>query len=392
MKKILLLFAIISLVCNYESVSQNLKAEEDFKKYFRDNISSLDPIEGIWSISQVWETYHFNSLINSRNAREDERMAIMSSGNYYIAYYYSVKGLHGDNEEIRFTKTNSNKLYIVEHFYDKVKKTDPNVSAYAMLTDNSLLQWSSDKYPTYDKFLFYKEGKTNIDDYKFIETHKGVKIFPNNSTQGNSSKSGTGFAISSNGIIVTNYHVIEGATSIKIRGINSDFSKSYKAKILTTDVNNDLALLQISDNNFLPLGSTPYVIKSGTSKVGENIFVLGYPLLATMGSEIKLTNGIISSKTGFQGDVTTYQISAAVQPGNSGGPLFDINGNLIGIISAKHLGAENVSYAIKANYLINLIELIPDQPKLQTTNTLLGKSLAYQTEIVKKFVYIIEVN
>jgi S1-C subfamily serine protease len=202
--------------------------------------------------------------------------------------------------------------------------------------------------------------------------------------------SGTGFAISSNGIIVTNFHVIDGANSIIVRGINADFNKTYKAKILLSDKNNDLALIQIDDYSFTSLGTIPYTIKTGLAGVGENIFVLGYPLRASMGDEIKLTNDIISSRTGFQGDITSYQISAPVQPGNSGGPLFDNQGNLIGIINAKHIGAENASYAVKANYLLNLIDLLPSPPKLQTVNSLTGKSLTQQVELAKKFVYIIE--
>lgn len=109
-----------------------------------------------------------------------------------------------------------------------------------------------------------------------------------------------------------------------------------------------------------------------------------------MGDEIKLTNGIVSSKTGFQGDITSYQISAPVQPGNSGGPLFDKQGNLIGIINSKHASAENVSYGVKSSYLTGLIELLPSPPRLQTINLLTGKSLTQQVELVKKFVYIIE--
>lgn len=166
----------------------------------------------------------------------------------------------------------------------------------------------------------------------------------------------------------------------------------YNAKILVSDKNNDLALIQIDDNNFTSLGSVPYIIKTSLDGVGENIFVLGYPLRATMGDEIKLTNGIISSKTGFQGDITSYQISAPVQPGNSGGPLFDSQGNLIGIVNAKHIGAENASYAVKSSYLSSLIELLSNPPKLHTLNSLNGKSLTNQVEIIKKFVYIIEVN
>jgi S1-C subfamily serine protease len=223
-----------------------------------------------------------------------------------------------------------------------------------------------------------------------------VKLYPtandNIKQSGNQSKlsSGTGFGVSSNGIIVSNFHVIDGAKTIKVRGINSDFNKTYKANVLVADKNNDLVLIQIDDYSFTSLGTIPYTINTGLAGVGENIFVLGYPLRATMGDEIKLTNGIISSKTGFQGDITSYQISAPVQPGNSGGPLYDSKGNLIGIINAKHTGAENASYAVKTSYLTNMIDLLPSPPKLQTINSLTGKSLIQQVELAKKFVYIIE--
>lgn len=223
-----------------------------------------------------------------------------------------------------------------------------------------------------------------------------IKLYPTTNDNvvqsGNQSKlaSGTGFGISSNGIIVTNHHVIDGAKTIKVRGINSDFNKTYKAKVLVSDKNNDLAIIQIDDFGFTSLGTIPYTIKTGLAGVGENIFVLGYPLRATMGDEIKLTNGIISSRTGFQGDITSYQISAPVQPGNSGGPLFDSQGNLIGIINAKHTGAENASYAVKTNYLTNLIDLLSSPPKLQMINSLTGKTLTQQVEMAKKFVFIIE--
>jgi S1-C subfamily serine protease len=202
--------------------------------------------------------------------------------------------------------------------------------------------------------------------------------------------SGTGFGISSNGIIVTNYHVIDNATSIKVRGVNSNFNKTYNAKLLISDKNNDLALIQIDDYNFSSLANIPYTIKTSLAGVGENIFVLGYPLRATMGDEIKLTNGIISSKSGFQGEINSYQISAPIQPGNSGGPLFDNQGNLIGIVNAKHVGAENASYAIKASYLTNLIDLLPTSLKLQKINLLKGKTLTQKVGQVKNFVFIIE--
>jgi S1-C subfamily serine protease len=184
--------------------------------------------------------------------------------------------------------------------------------------------------------------------------------------------------------------VIEGAQTIQVRGIQGDFSTAYTARVVLEDRNNDLALLSIDDARFTGLGTVPYLFQGKSVDVGTSIFVLGYPLRASMGDEIKLTNGIISSKSGFQGDATSYQISAPVQPGNSGGPLFDAQGNLVGIVNAKHEGAENVSYAVKASYLLSLIERMNKPPVLPTVSKIAGKPLTEQVKVVRKFTYIIE--
>lgn len=108
-----------------------------------------------------------------------------------------------------------------------------------------------------------------------------------------------------------------------------------------------------------------------------------------MGDEIKLTTGIISSKTGFQGDVSLYQISAPIQPGNSGGPLFDKKGNVIGVVSAKHADAENVGYAIKSIYLKNLINSSVNNSIIPTNNTISALPLTGKVKIEKNFVFFI---
>ena len=204
--------------------------------------------------------------------------------------------------------------------------------------------------------------------------------------------SGTGFGISSNGLIATNSHVINGTSTIQVRGIKGDFSKALSAKVILDDKNNDLAIIQINDPTFTTLGVIPYTISNKSSDVGTSVFVLGYPLKALMGDEIKLTNGIISSKSGYQGDVTSYQISAPLQPGNSGGPMFDEKGNLIGIVNAKLTIGENVSYAIKSSYLLNLIDLLPAKPIFLATTSLIGKPLTDQVKLINSFVYTIEIN
>ena len=200
--------------------------------------------------------------------------------------------------------------------------------------------------------------------------------------------SGTGFALN-NGYIVTNYHVVENAKSIKVKGIRGSFNTEYEATVISTDKFNDLAIIKINDSRFNGFGTIPYRVKTSTSEVGEDVFVLGYPLTTTMGDEIKLTTGVISSKTGFQGDVSLYQISTPIQPGNSGGPLFDGNGNLIGIVNSKHRGAENVSYAIKTSYLNNLLESASIHSVMPMNNFVSGMSLSDKVKSLKNFVFMI---
>ncbi len=221
-----------------------------------------------------------------------------------------------------------------------------------------------------------------------------IKMYPNSEESTPTASegkewSGTGFALK-NGYITTNYHVIENSNSIWIRGIKGNFAKRYKAEVIVSDKFNDLAIIKISDPSFTGFGNIPYSVTTKTADVGEDIFVLGYPLTSTMGDEIKLTTGVVSSRTGFQGDVSLYQISAPIQPGNSGGPLFDSNGNVIGIVSSKHTGAENVGYAIKASYLRNLMESGLSANILPSTNSVSTLSLSNKVKNEKNFVFFIE--
>lgn len=251
--------------------------------------------------------------------------------------------------------------------------------------------YMANKTSNSDCYIIFDGGsmKTIIDnDETFF-----LKMYPTSSTDTDISSqkeewSGTGFALK-NGYVVTNYHVIENAKSIIIQGINGDFDKQYNATIVATDKYNDLALLQIVDNAFKGFGIIPYNVKTTVSEVGEDVFVLGYPLTSTMGDEIKLTTGVVSSKSGFQGDVSLYQISAPIQPGNSGGPLFDGKGNIIGIVSAKHKGTENVSYAIKTSYLKNLMESSIPTNILPQTNKIQNQNLSGKVKSVKDYVYYI---
>ena len=199
---------------------------------------------------------------------------------------------------------------------------------------------------------------------------------------------GTGFALKGK-YVITNHHVVDGARTLKVRGVRGDFTKMYNAVVVAKDESHDMAIIRIEDNSFPGFGEIPYTLKSGLSEVGENIFVLGYPLLSSMGEEVKLTTGIISSRSGFQGEVSSYQVSAPIQPGNSGGPLFDVNGDVVGIVNAKHRQADNASYAIKSPYMRLFIQNSVGGSIIPTNRKMVGWSLISKVKSIKPFVFII---
>lgn len=188
--------------------------------------------------------------------------------------------------------------------------------------------------------------------------------------------SGSGWLLNQ-GYVVTNHHVADRARTIRVKFPKADGGwNEYSAQAVAMDETNDLALLKISDEQFNTSYTLPYSVRTSLASVGESLFVLGYPLTSTMGDEIKLTTGIVSSLSGYEGSRVQYQISAPIQPGNSGGPVFDDHGNVIATVSAKHTGAENVSYAIKTSYLQTLVESLESSAGVMpTNNTLDGKSL-----------------
>lgn len=200
--------------------------------------------------------------------------------------------------------------------------------------------------------------------------------------------SGTGFALK-NGYIVTNFHVVDRARSILVYGINGSMSSGFTASIVASDKVNDLAIIKISDSRFSGFGNIPYSIKNQMAEVGEDVWVLGYPLTQVLGNEIKLTNGIVSSRSGYQGDVATYQISAPVQPGNSGGPLFDSRGDIVGIVNAGVPGADNVGYAIKTLYLKSLVDRFSLSSVLPTANNISSLALKDQVKRVNNYVFLL---
>ena len=160
--------------------------------------------------------------------------------------------------------------------------------------------------------------------------------------------SGTGFALTSDGYLVTSYHVIQGADSLLIEGRDR---QRYHAEPVYSDLKHDLAILRITDKKFTGFGRLPYAIKAGQADLGERVFTLGYPR-----EDVVYGEGALSARSGFEGDTAFYQVSIPVNPGNSGGPLLDERGNLIGVVSGRQNDAQSAAFATKSSYLVRLVD------------------------------------
>ena len=219
---------------------------------------------------------------------------------------------------------------------------------------------------------------------------------PKQSANGGWTSSGSGFFISEDGYVATNYHVIEDAKVIEVSIVRDGEWKHYPAKVVLSDKQNDLSILKIEDSTFKPLPSIPYNFSTSIKDTGSEVFTLGYPIADVMGDEVKFTDGKISSKTGIQGDVTVYQISVPIQPGNSGGPLFDDKGCLVGITSSglnrDYFKAENVNYAIKSSYLKALVDAMPQPVRLQTNADIANKPLTEKIKLFQGYMTYIKVK
>ena len=156
--------------------------------------------------------------------------------------------------------------------------------------------------------------------------------------------------------------------------MGDNFKKQVAADVMETDRSNDLALLKISSMQMasaetkslirklgieiVPLASDGLLRSEGV-ELGEDVLVAGYPYGEVFSNSIKVTKGIVSANRGLGDNTGQFQIDAAVQPGNSGGPIYDGNGNIVGVVVsqlnkmkfAKEIGSmpENVNFGIKAS-------------------------------------------
>lgn len=216
--------------------------------------------------------------------------------------------------------------------------------------------------------LTFQDGSTYKGEFDKFNNPKDTKISPpgedgkgNNNPKSQSNNirpvaSGTGFAINEQGVIITNSHVVDGCEAVKVH----HKGEIYTSILIAKDAINDLAIIKadFKPNHF-------FTLKERDPSILDEIVVAGYPFGMQISSNVKVTKGIVSSLAGIGNNYSQIQIDAAIQPGNSGGPIIDLDGNLVGVAVSKldlmtiveNYGVvpEDTNFGIKSNVVKNLL-------------------------------------
>lgn len=249
-----------------------------------------------------------------------------------VNYFEGKIYLSVSDEEINCVSFKTQKPYLnVERFKNGSYKISSGIfnSCFGIFGSNFFekkqfeLTLRDEKY----QLVYYLAQLTDDDIYSKIQT-------------------GTGILLNSN-TLLTNYHVVKSASKLTIEFQD----KLFAGRVVKFDENLDIAEVRIEGNIII---DNQYLNFAGYHvEIGNLNFALGYPMINSMGKELKITSGIISSTKGFNDDENYMQTTAPIDPGNSGGPLIDEFGNIIGIASAKHSTGTNVGYALKIKPLID---------------------------------------
>jgi S1-C subfamily serine protease len=275
-------------------------------------------------------------------------------------------------------------------FWEKYRRTIAVAASIAGLTAlliSGLTLFISPKAPIRDieelrRKVNKLEVRTNSQDVQLNDVKK--KIDPNASV----TFGGTSFLVDPKGYLLTSAHVVANASQVFVQNVKGE---DYRASIVYTDKARDLAILKIDDSDFRPLASLPYGFKKSSTDLAEPVFTLGFPK-----DEIVYGEGYLSAMTGLKGDTMSSQITISANPGNSGGPVLNNNGEVIGILNARQTTAEGVVFAIKSKHILKTIQELKDADtaahiKLPSSSSIRGMERVQQVKKIEDCVYMVKV-
>jgi S1-C subfamily serine protease len=198
---------------------------------------------------------------------------------------------------------------------------------------------------------------------------------------------GTGFLIDGKGYLATNAHVVKNSKNIYVQ---NNKGEQFRVKVVQLDATKDIAILKIDDEDFTPIASLPYGIRRSNSDIAEPIYTLGFPR-----NEIVYGEGYLSAKTGLNGDTLSCQITIAANPGNSGGPVFNHNGEIIGILSTKEIQTEGAVFAIQSKYIYQALEQLKKDTayqnvKMSANSSIRGMDKVQQVKKIQDYVFMVK--
>ncbi|MEO7982883.1 MAG: serine protease [Bacteroidota bacterium] len=198
---------------------------------------------------------------------------------------------------------------------------------------------------------------------------------------------GTGFLLDGKGYLVTNAHIIRNSKNIVV--INNH-GEEFDAVVLQSDNAKDIAILKITDKSFKAIPTLPYGMSRTVSDVAEPIYTLGYPR-----NDIVYSEGYLSARTGFNGDTLSCQLGIAANRGNSGGPVFNHDGEVIGMLSTKETESEGVAFAIQSKFIFDAISLLKKDTlyqslKLPTKSSVRGMDKKQQVKKIQEYVFMVK--
>jgi S1-C subfamily serine protease len=278
----------------------------------------------------------------------------------------------------------------IVQFWEKYRRTiavAASIAGVTALAISGLTLFFSPKAPIKDieelrRKVNKLEVRTNSQDVQLNAVKK--KIDPNASV----TFGGTSFLVDPKGYLLTSAHVVANASQVFVQNSKG---QDLRAKIVYTDSKRDLAILKIDDEDFHPLSSLPYGFRKSSTDLAEPVFTLGFPK-----DEIVYGEGYLSAMSGLQGDTMSSQITISANPGNSGGPVLNKNGEVIGILNARQTTAEGVVFAIKSKHILKTIEELEEADtatnlKVPSTSSIRGMERVQQVKRIEDCVFMVKV-
>ena len=307
----------------------------EFELYLNSNLDRLDPVEGIWS--GLKEAGYKIGII-----KDDKR-----SSSDYVAFV-----LESDTS---LWRENLVKMELRQTEYEAAYNATFFMADHTARRTSAIMKGSGLMEVTLPR----AKGKLREVSYKKEYPPAGkigrsVKWFP----KVEAASTGSGFVLSKSGLIVTNHHTVADKQDIEVSFPRA--GKVVKAEVVLDDANTDLAVLRLTDFDYSNIYSVelPYsIVKASSPGQGAEVFTVGAPSVDIAGEQVNISTGKVASSRGISDDPKFFQISSSFKAGSRGGPLFDEEGKLIGIVVSE---LATVNFAVRSDYLLDLTSKLPE--------------------------------